>query len=291
MTRKVLIMLLVMLIPIAFSIAQTMDVHHGERNPFQISLMEMDSMTFESETTGIPQGINLQLGNTAIDAGGSLWKLQLTAMVTDEEGDPVENGWTVQFFVSPEIASVGTAVTGNENFGGRSTPGVAYGTLLYSGEHSLDTVAVTAFVRQYEAVNAEREFGLPLNDPEFSIFVDRANWSFIDEDTAPIHVSVLLVDGLGTEVNDVIIRFSGSRGQYFEDQDGEVARNEAATGPYDYPDGVDSDGNGWAQRWLRAEFDDVFPDPRVLEATFSVWATVVGQGNIGSDTLVVSVAH
>ncbi|MDP8285276.1 MAG: hypothetical protein RAP03_01305 [Candidatus Electryonea clarkiae] len=268
-----------------------MDIHQGDRT-IKISLTEMDSITFSSGAGAAPAGVRLSMANVGADAGGDLWNVQMTAMVVTAEDDPVEDGWTVEFTIEQDIATVVDAMTGDENFEGNTSPGVAFTTLTYASEYSLDSITVTATIRQYEEVTTTEDFILPLNDPEISVFADPANWNFRHQtNPAVFAISALVVDGHNVEISDVLVRFYTTCGSYYNVPTGGAEVNEAITGPANYPQGRDADEQGWAQRYLRVSFDDAFPDPRILESAGFAWAGIVGPGNVISDTLTIQLLH
>ncbi len=100
---------------------------------------------------GPPEDIELSIGG--IDSGENLgngnWGIEVVAIVTDIQGNPVDYGTSVLFSLpdNPEWASIewGSYV-GNENANGDSIPGVAYTQLIYEGIHTNDSLIVMAEV-------------------------------------------------------------------------------------------------------------------------------------------------
>ncbi|MFC2170364.1 hypothetical protein ACFLQJ_00130 [Calditrichota bacterium] len=285
MKHNLLIIVIALLLPAALSVAQTMDIHRGEE-AVKVSLTEMDSITFSSDTVNAPANLFVSLGKQGIDAGGDLWNAQVTVLVQDIYNNPVADGWTVEFTVDPDIATLGDAETGNESLDGQITPGAAFGTLTYASEYSLDEVEIHATIAlEHNSPSATGTFVLPLNDAVITISSDPENWNYRnmgDGENAVIQVSAYVVDSHETEISGAHVRFFSTKGRFYTNAQGQTERMDAFTGPDEYPEGIDNDPAGWANRYLIIPIGEAFPDPRILESLITVWAEVIGPGEVVS---------
>ena len=121
---------------------------------------------------GIPYDIHLNIGeiDSGVNLGDCTWKIQFSALITDEWNNPVENGTAIYFTLSPvtEYVSINNAmvVAGNENLNGEQTAGTAFSTLVFDGNYTNETITINADVGN---VTESADFALPLQYGEINM--------------------------------------------------------------------------------------------------------------------------
>jgi hypothetical protein len=159
--------------------------------------------TIELSISGINSGENLGNGN---------WGIEVMAIVTDNQGNPVDYGTSVLFSLpeNPEWASIewGSYV-GNENANGDSIPGVAYTQLIYEGAHTNDTLIIQAEIGW---CSETAEFIMPLQFPVLDISAFPSNLYWIENnpsypDSLIATLCVSLQDGQNNPIDNQQILF------------------------------------------------------------------------------------
>ncbi|MCK4311818.1 MAG: fibronectin type III domain-containing protein, partial [Candidatus Cloacimonetes bacterium] len=114
-----------------------------------------------------PEIIELSIGG--IDSGENLgngnWGIEVSAIVTDIQGNPVQYGTAVWFSLpdNPGWASIEAgAYVGNVNANGDSLAGVAFTQLIYEGAHTNDSLLIQA---EAGTCFETEEFIMPLQFP------------------------------------------------------------------------------------------------------------------------------
>ncbi len=230
---------------------------------------------------GPPASIDIDVNEIGEDGGGAVWNVEVSARVADILNNPVKDSIVVAFEVSDDIATIGgegAPYTGNEDPGGDITPGVAHTIMSYNSAVTNDSIDIIATVLSEggNLITGEYiDFNLPIQTAAGVLYADPRNWDFTWGDPALFHMTVFVYDGHDHCINDQLVRFITSRGQYYAQAIGGAPLNEAITGPGNVgpPDQNDC---GWADRYLRITFDEAFPDPRILETTATAEVEIVG---------------
>ncbi|MDP8204927.1 MAG: Ig-like domain-containing protein [Candidatus Tenebribacter mawsonii] len=159
--------------------------------------------------------------SSGVDMGSGMWRVQISSLLNDIEGNPVASGTAVFFSLpeEPEWASVvAAAYVNNQNAMGDSLPGVAYSYLNYNGSHTNDTVLVrieTGLGDMFEG-----ELVLPIQFPSIDIVAVplHIDWWAIPPDpqykTTEIRITVL--DGQNNPIDNQVVVFSTSLGSPLE---------------------------------------------------------------------------
>ncbi len=244
--------------------------------------------------TSAPYSIHIDVDERGEDGGGSIWLLEVSAVVLDRNNRPVRDNIVVAFEVSDDIATIGGEVppyTGNLNREGSSDIGIAYTTLAYNSSATNDTVHIYASVLGAggELIRGELlDFNLPLQGGGAILYADPANWDYSWGDPALNHITIYVYDGHDHCVNDQLVRLLTTKGQYYAQNLGGAPCNEKVTGPGNVGP-PDQDDCGWAGHYLRTTFDEAFPDPNILETTIEVSAEIVGVPHIEVEPLIIHV--
>ncbi len=183
----------------------------------EISIVQSNIIIY----SGIPNSINITIGgiNTAEDMGGGIWRLQVTAMIADISGNPVEDGTAVYFSLpeNPEWAMIeAAAYVGNEDANGDTYPGTAFTFLEYDGSHTNDSLLVQAEIGGILAETVE--ITLPIQFPVIDIYVVPGHLDWFESDPespdsliATVHVSIH--DGQNNPINNQQVIFFSTLGQ------------------------------------------------------------------------------
>jgi len=234
--------------------------------------------------SGRPFSGAVEMCNEGIDAGGGTWKIEVSARISDLYRNPARDGVSVVFTVEPEIATVGTAYTGNKNRNGVSIPGVAFTELVYHSANTFNEIEISAEV-QWERMMMPRslEALLPLQEGKLDFSIDPGNWQF-DEDNrladAVIRCWAILRDGHGTLINNAQILFSSSRSRFWSYDFREGRFDVFFPNPSIKYTGIDDDENneppGQATVYLIGGEGDFYLDPFSLQTDVKVEARVLG---------------
>ncbi|MDP8208496.1 MAG: fibronectin type III domain-containing protein [Candidatus Electryonea clarkiae] len=230
---------------------------------------------------GMPTTMSIDVDEQGTDGGGDIWLLDVTALLHDENGNPARDSIAVQFTLDPPIAEIDFGWTEN---------GIASTTLAYHSYVTNDSVTIEAMAYSDgdEPLTAVyHDFNLPMQEGAALLYCDPTNWNFATQPpVAYFDISVFVYDGHDHCINDQLVRFLTSRGLIWWSGGGQI-RNEAMTGPRDYPVGLDGDGPGWAHRYLRITFNDAFPDDREHESTAIASVDIIGYQDINVEPVTV----
>ena len=249
--------------------AQTMMLHYGT-DTLRVSMADLDSLTFSGSGPLSPTNVDLNINPTAIEGGGGTWNLEVAALLTDVNGNPVGNGIPVQFSIEPVgVAMISNGVTGNPSPLGPSSDGYAYSTLAYGSRHTNETVTITAtcFVPG-GTLDATYELSLPVQQPYGILSANPTNYVF--DETNPINCSIDLTtyiqDGHNSLIEGQMVHYSTQFGDVY-----------ATSTPGGNPDPYAvTDEDGVATRWFIATADDVFPDPASPMNNCTIEVEIVG---------------
>ncbi|MDP8269324.1 MAG: Ig-like domain-containing protein [Candidatus Tenebribacter davisii] len=154
--------------------------------------------------------------SSGTDMGSGMWKVQISALLNDIEGNPVAAGTAVYFSLpeEPEWASVvAAAYVNNLNAMGDSLAGVAYSYLNYNGSHTNDAVAVRIETGLGDIF--EGELILPLQFPTIDIaavpiHIDWWGPTPADQST---EIRLTVKDGQNNPIDNQEVLFSSTLGQ------------------------------------------------------------------------------
>jgi hypothetical protein len=224
--------------------------------------------------SGPPNHIIVGHNNEGNDGGSGNWWIDVHASISDIYDNPVQDGIAVFFIVQPDTANimVDSVVTGNSIPGGNPVAGNAYTILSYNGAATFEVVTVTAQcnVPGGGQVNGFEIFPLPLQQCEVTLYCVPIAWHFgYMGDPCRSHCRATVRDGHGQPINNAMVMFSATRGQFFTSETGGQQVNERLTGQPPDPDGE-------ASLWLRCLMQWGFPDQTTPEYVVNVNAMVYG---------------
>lgn len=214
---------------------------------------------------GFVANIELSVDDDGIDAGAGAWSVEVAALVTDLDGNPVRDHIPVVFTVEPEIANIDPGYTGNVGRSGNPTPGVAYADLVYNGVNSCDLIEITAEVQGDNGVILRTiRYVLPIQEGRINIEFDgERSWQFPDDgDECWFGGSAVVMDGHGINL-DVQLEFNSNLGDF---RPGRFV-------------------NSGENIFFGGREEDFFPDPPGDTAFVWVTAAVNAQPDVTSDTL------
>jgi len=231
---------------------------------------------------GPPFQLDIDLNNIGEDVGGGAWKVEVAARVWDIHRNPVADGCPVIFTVEPEIANISTGFTGNVNFNGVATQGLAFGELVYQSVNTFDDIEISAEIRTARgAIVGSREAFLPLQKGRLDLNIDPGNWHFDEErDQSDIRCWAILKDGHGVAINNAPVVFTSSQSSFWwKDFSNDRFIMYFPDPSIKYTGVVDRQNNeqpGHATVYLRGEAQNYFLDPFTLETTVKIEAKVEG---------------
>lgn len=195
----------------------------------RVSTQTLEGMTISSTksnivvASGFTHTVQFAIGghSTGEDMGSGMWKVQISALLNDIEGNPVAAGTAVAFSLpeDPEWANVvAAAYVNNQNSQGDSLAGAAYSYLNYDGSHTNDTVLVR--IETGVGDEFEGELVLPIQFPSIDIVAVplHVDWWQIPPDpqyqSSEIRITVL--DGQNNPIDNQIVVFSTTLGSPLE---------------------------------------------------------------------------
>lgn len=210
----------------------SVNINSGEHSGIvtaRVSTQTLDGTTISSTksnivvASGFTHTVQFSIGghSTGEEMGSGMWKVQISALLNDIEGNPVASGTHVFFSLpdEPEWASVvASAFVNNQNAQGDSLAGVAYSYLNYNGSHTNDTVMVRIETGVGDVF--EGELVLPIQFPSIDIVAVplHVDWWSIPPDpqykTSEIRITVL--DGQNNPIDNQIVEFSTTLGDPLE---------------------------------------------------------------------------
>jgi len=169
---------------------------------------------------GPPSNCEFTIGgyDSGDDMGGGMWRVQIAALITDDQGNPVGNGTAAYFYLDPvpQYASIvaANAFVGNENANGDTLEGTAYSYLLYDGSYTNEKVHVKVDVGS--EITFEGDLLLPLQMGQLTMVCVPAHLDWIiegDMEDKLTQCRVTVHDGQGNPVNNQRILFTSSLGE------------------------------------------------------------------------------
>ena len=198
--------------------------------------------------SGPPANVNFSIGgpNSGVNMGDGQWKVQVSALITDQFGNPVANGTAVFFSLPdhPSYASIeASAYIGNYNADGDSLAGTAFTNMIYAGVYTNNTINVQLNVGGN--VTFSGQLILPIQNPWLDIVAVPGHVDWCENNpnnppaNFPLEIRVVCRDGQNNLINRQVLVFTSDKG-YFQDNgsdnDGDVSTE--ITGPPTFPDGT-----------------------------------------------------
>jgi len=156
--------------------------------------------------------------NSGQDMGGGLWRVEVSALLTDSYGNPVDTGTAVFFSLpdDPNFASVmPNSYVGNQNANGDTLEGSAFTYLVYQGNKTNAFVLIQVETGEFSASDSLR---LPLQMPFIDITATPAHldWNESNPNDPPnnqaVCVRVMVRDGQNNLINNQRVIFTSSLG-------------------------------------------------------------------------------
>jgi Invasin, domain 3 len=171
--------------------------------------------------SGPPNSVDFSISgdDSGEDMSGGLWRVEVSALLTDNYGNPVDSGTAVFFSLpeDPDFASVqANSYVGNENANGDTLEGTAFTYLIYEGTMTNDYVLVQVDTGEFNDTDSLR---LPLQVAHLDIAVTPAHLDWDDSnpnnppDEQSVTVRVIVKDGQNNPINNQRVIFSSSLGE------------------------------------------------------------------------------
>jgi hypothetical protein len=174
--------------------------------------------------SGFTHTVQFSIGghSSGVDMGSGMWKVQISALLNDIEGNPVASGTHVFFSLpdEPEWASaVASAYVNNQNAQGDSLAGVAYSYLNYHGTHTNDVINIRIETGVGDIF--EGELILPIQNPAIDIVAIplHIDWWGIPDPTPEYQsteIRITVLDGQNNPIDNQIVVFSTTLGDPLE---------------------------------------------------------------------------
>ncbi|MBN1327676.1 MAG: hypothetical protein JW996_06975 [Candidatus Cloacimonetes bacterium] len=167
---------------------------------------------------GPPNSAAFNIGghDTGEDMGSGLWKVQVSALITDAYGNPVD-AYTAAYFSLPDdpdfVTIEAAAYVGNENAQGDTLAGTAYTYLIYDGAYTNEEVNILVEVGGIETFPGT--LVLPIQFPAMDIVAVPMHLDWVTpNDNAPkdTEVRVTVKDGQNNPIDNQIVVFSTTLG-------------------------------------------------------------------------------
>ena len=256
---------------------------------------------------GPPDQIDIDVNNRGEDGGAGVWIIEVSARVYDRYMNPAGDGIPV-WFTCDSVATIGDAVTGNENRNGDSTPGVAYAIMQYNSDNTFDTLTINGQVRVADRmIEATREYQLPLQQGYLTLNVSPNSWMIDapDMETACFTCVATLLDGHEVTINNAPVLFNSNRAyfywyNYYEAPCWRIYDHHANPPilPIKYTGWNVGNGHrehrenrGEATVYLRGEEEDFFLDDVSPEMNVQIGAQVLGYEDVIADPVIVVVTR
>ena len=198
----------------------TLKIYVYNSNNEEISIIKNNIIVHASQ----PSFVEFSIGgiNSGEDLGNGNWGIEVSALIMDNQGNPVAPGTAVWFSLpdNPEWASImPAAYIGNVNAFGDSLPGVAFTMLTYDGSHTNNTISVRIETGLGDIF--EDELVLPIQFPIIDIIAVplHVDWYEIPNPTPPYQsteIRITLWDGQYNSIDNHIIAFSTTLGEPLE---------------------------------------------------------------------------
>ncbi len=171
--------------------------------------------------SGPPNSVDFSISgdNSGEDMGGGLWRVEVSALLTDGYGNPVDSGTAVFFSLpeDPDFASVqANSYVCNENANGDTLEGTAFTYLAYEGTMTNDYVMVQVETGEFSDTDSLR---LPIQNPYIDITVTPAHidWDesnpYNPPDDQVATARVIVKDAQNNPINNQRVIFSSSLGE------------------------------------------------------------------------------
>ncbi|MCF7858886.1 MAG: Ig-like domain-containing protein [Candidatus Cloacimonetes bacterium] len=175
--------------------------------------------------SGFTHTVEFAIGghSSGMDMGSGRWRVQISALLNDVEGNPVASGTAVFFSLpdDPEWASVvAAAYVNNQNVQGDSLAGVAYTLLNYNGTHTNDTISVRIETGVGDIF--EGQLKLPIQFPSIDIaavplhvdwdqYNNPSDWRDHTVELSP-YVEITILDGQNNPISNQPVIFTSTLG-------------------------------------------------------------------------------
>ncbi|MCF7918644.1 MAG: Ig-like domain-containing protein [Candidatus Cloacimonetes bacterium] len=168
---------------------------------------------------GQPEEIFLCLGE--IDSGDNLgdgtWEIQLSALVMDTWGNPVEDGIEAYFSIDPTLDYVAinspNAYVGNLNMDGNQTAGTAFSTIVFDGSYTNESFSVNVDAGN---VYKQEDLILPLQQGSITMLLvpSHLDWheGNAEEEVLYTQCRINVKDGQNNPVNNQRVVFTTTLG-------------------------------------------------------------------------------
>ena len=172
--------------------------------------------------SGQPEVIEISIGgnDSGEDLSSGNWGIEVSAMITDINGNPVDYGIAVWFSLedpdnpglSPTWASIQSETyVGNENANGDSVAGVAFTQLSYEGSHTNDELIIWVEVSWPTVFTDSTLVSMPMQFGNLDVTATPSHLEWFTPsgpDSLIITLAVLLQDGQSSPIDNQQIIFS-----------------------------------------------------------------------------------
>jgi len=211
----------------------SVNINSGEHSGIvtcRVSTQTLEGATISSTksnivvASGFTHTVQFSIGghSSGTDMGSGMWKVQISALLNDIEGNPVASGTHVFFSLpeEPEWASVvASAYVNNINAMGDSLAGVAYSYLNYHGTHTNDVISIRIETGVGDVF--EGELVLPIQQPTIDIAAVplHVDWWAIPYPTPEYmttEIRITVKDGQNNPIDNQMVVFSTTLGEPLE---------------------------------------------------------------------------
>ncbi len=236
---------------------------------------------------GPPYHIDGGIGeyDTGTNVGSGLWSVGISAIITDEWGNPVDYGTAVWFSIDDDTIEWATVIAeayvGNLNEEGDSLQGVAFSTVIYDGSHTFEELPIRIECGDLsDVVN----FKLPLNSPQLEMIPIPGHIDFIEDTTYTTvtgEVNISVTDGQGSPIHGAKITLYSIRGDF-------IAPDDEYQVPGEDYDVVQTNEAGVAiARILFHEYECPRVTPPPNEVPVDITGTIVGTEVTDQTTIII----
>jgi len=261
---------------------------HSGNVTCRVSTENLDGVTISATksnivvASGLAHTVEFSISgnNSGANMGNGVWKVQISALLNDIDGNPVAPGTAVWFSLpdNPEWASViPQAYVNNQNAMGDSLPGVAYTYLNYNGSHTNETIILRIETGVGDIF--EGELVLPIQFPVIDIaaipmHVDWYEIPYPTPEYQSTEIRITLHDGQNNPIDNQVVIFSTSLGEPLEPYPPDTGD------PYTGLTGVVDEEHGRLNKEVQFYFEECpppIPSPPGT-TTGSITAQILGTG-------------
>ncbi len=167
---------------------------------------------------GPPSSVEFAIGgnDSGEDMGSGMWKVQCSAQITDDYGNPVKSGTVCWFSLpdNPDWASIDAAsFVGNENANGDSLAGQAFTFLNYHGSHTNEEIQIQVDVSAFSDTG---NVVLPVQFPQINLAVNpqHIDWTQTNNPSSQIATAIIQVlDGQNIPIDNMELYFQSDKGE------------------------------------------------------------------------------